>query len=434
MSRAQASMEYVTTYIYAGLALVIVVGAMGYFGAFDTTTYARESCESGSQVSCVDVHITSEGAIGIMLNNNHDRSINITNYTLTFKDKTYRVDGANIIIKPNDNGTLRVDLDQTALNKGHKESFNYVITYVPEGSTRGVQLSGTATTKVEENIEPVCGNGVIEGDEQCDPPGQIPASDYDCADAPQMQTVDQSLYAIKGEVYCTSSCTVSTEGCYAQPLPCTTPSLGPGIEIPAGTNALVQACCEEEQCSIGGVCYDDGRKLDIDGDGIAETCDAGTWLQCVTSNDCGANEICKNSVCVSNPVCAPGSECSVVGETISCGQLVSDTPYMSGTATCVQGNYYMCAYDRSDCCTSEMYSSAGWVGDYQGDCCPFNTISYVDPSTPDMEVRNACCEEATDCVHDGVCYAPGARIMINDASYSCEGSNMWAAITPATSA
>ena len=52
--KAQFSMEYLSTYVYMAMGLAVVLGALTYFGAFDIKTFAKEDCESGQQIVCVD--------------------------------------------------------------------------------------------------------------------------------------------------------------------------------------------------------------------------------------------------------------------------------------------------------------------------------------------------------------------------------------------
>lgn len=145
-------MEYMSTYIYTGLALVIVVGSMTYFGAFNPSTYTKENCESGTQLRCQDSSITTNGEIKILLSNQLDREITINNYTFIYEDISYTVT-INDDIKAKENITISYIITSLSFSKGKKESVSYEINYHATGSNNNFIIRGTATTRVEEGLE-----------------------------------------------------------------------------------------------------------------------------------------------------------------------------------------------------------------------------------------------------------------------------------------
>jgi hypothetical protein len=86
--RGQAALEYLVTYGWGILAILVVVGALAYFGLFDPARYLPDRCEFGAQLECVDYQIAttttapgagaSHGYVRLQLRNNLGDGVNIT--------------------------------------------------------------------------------------------------------------------------------------------------------------------------------------------------------------------------------------------------------------------------------------------------------------------------------------------------------------------
>lgn len=66
--RAQAAMEYLTTYAWAIMALVVVMGGIAYFGFGSINDYIPQSCEFPEPLLCEDFFV-SESEISLLLTN-----------------------------------------------------------------------------------------------------------------------------------------------------------------------------------------------------------------------------------------------------------------------------------------------------------------------------------------------------------------------------
>ena len=199
-----------TTYIYAGLALVIIVGALGYFGAYNPSSYAKEACESGEQISCADALVTADGKINVMVTNNLERTIIITNYTIFYGNEAYRTPDANIVASPHENITLTAQTDRT-FKADKKEKIGYTFDYRPQDSELSLSVSGTATSIVDEPVKQDCGNHILEGTEQCEVGDSISCkaffTTYD-------HSIDLTTHSVTGTLSCnTATCTYNPEGC-----------------------------------------------------------------------------------------------------------------------------------------------------------------------------------------------------------------------------
>jgi len=83
MRKGQAALEYLITYGWAFLAILVVLGALAYFGLLSPTRYLPARCDFGVQMECVDYVLEDNAAAGndqvrIQFRNNFGDAINIT--------------------------------------------------------------------------------------------------------------------------------------------------------------------------------------------------------------------------------------------------------------------------------------------------------------------------------------------------------------------
>ncbi len=80
MKRGQSALEYLVTYGWAILAIVIIAGVLWYFGIFNPSKFAGDKqCGGFSAFVCQDFKISSAGALTIVLNNKVGGSITSVN-------------------------------------------------------------------------------------------------------------------------------------------------------------------------------------------------------------------------------------------------------------------------------------------------------------------------------------------------------------------
>ena len=82
--KAQAAMEFLMTYGWAILVVLIVVGALAYFGVLNPSNLIPERCVFPTMLTCSDYVITT-GEIGLKFINGagQDMTIYTVNYTTT---------------------------------------------------------------------------------------------------------------------------------------------------------------------------------------------------------------------------------------------------------------------------------------------------------------------------------------------------------------
>jgi len=88
MRRGQAALEYLVTYGWAFIAILVVVGALAYFGFLSPTKYLPARCEFGAQLECVDYALyaadagANNGCVLLQFHNNFGVDVNITEINL----------------------------------------------------------------------------------------------------------------------------------------------------------------------------------------------------------------------------------------------------------------------------------------------------------------------------------------------------------------
>ncbi len=87
MRRAQAALEFLVTYGWAIMIILVMIGAIGYFGVLNTDRLIPESCNIGAEFSCDDFIVRADSSAA-----RSEVSISVTNLL----GKTVDVDPAHI--------------------------------------------------------------------------------------------------------------------------------------------------------------------------------------------------------------------------------------------------------------------------------------------------------------------------------------------------
>ncbi|MBW2976518.1 hypothetical protein KY347_03675 [Candidatus Woesearchaeota archaeon] len=86
--RSQVALEFLTTYAWAFLAILVIMGALYYFGVFDFSKFLPQKCIFPSQFECLDFSFTydeatSQGQVKFKLVNNLGEDIRIDDVSVT---------------------------------------------------------------------------------------------------------------------------------------------------------------------------------------------------------------------------------------------------------------------------------------------------------------------------------------------------------------
>lgn len=82
--KAQGALEFLMTYGWAFLVILIMIGALAYFGVLNPTKFLPERCTFGAQMACKDHKLALlEGTVTLRLQNNFGSSIAIIGASTT---------------------------------------------------------------------------------------------------------------------------------------------------------------------------------------------------------------------------------------------------------------------------------------------------------------------------------------------------------------
>ena len=82
MSKSQAALEFLTTYAWAFLGIMVTIGALYYFGVFNFSKFLKQECIFPQQFECVAFSFVGE-QVRFRLVNNAGETINIKGYTIS---------------------------------------------------------------------------------------------------------------------------------------------------------------------------------------------------------------------------------------------------------------------------------------------------------------------------------------------------------------
>lgn len=81
-SKSQASLEFLSTYVWAFFIISITVGALYYFGILDFAKYLPQKCTFPSQFKCIDFSL-NPADLRVKLANNLGEDIEVTSLQIT---------------------------------------------------------------------------------------------------------------------------------------------------------------------------------------------------------------------------------------------------------------------------------------------------------------------------------------------------------------
>lgn len=78
MAKSQAALEFLTTYGWAFLIILVMIGALAYFGILNPSKILPNRCNFGVEFQCLDYQISATGgAFKLKLKNNVGEPINV---------------------------------------------------------------------------------------------------------------------------------------------------------------------------------------------------------------------------------------------------------------------------------------------------------------------------------------------------------------------
>jgi hypothetical protein len=142
--KGQAAMEFIMTYGWAILVVLVAIAALAYFGVLSPGKYLPEKCMPAAGFSCIGSKATATG-VELVLQNGLGTEIIVTD--IDMPGATGCSGSYNITMADGATSTFTVSC---TLTSGGKLNSDLVITYddVTSGLT-GLTNSGTITKKVQ---------------------------------------------------------------------------------------------------------------------------------------------------------------------------------------------------------------------------------------------------------------------------------------------
>jgi len=85
--KSQAALEFLTTYAWAFLVIIIMIGALAYFGVLSPSKLLPDRCNFGAEVGCnkdtMVVNNVNDNTLAMRLENNVGAPVTVTSATVT---------------------------------------------------------------------------------------------------------------------------------------------------------------------------------------------------------------------------------------------------------------------------------------------------------------------------------------------------------------
>ena len=169
--KGQAAMEFLTTYGWAFLVILLVIGGLAYFDVFNVSRVLPDGCSiDGAAFDCSDIFAVDDdttagdtgGQATLQVRNNLQRLVTIVQIDFIERSLNDGQFGATCTtafspttINPGQQAELDIDLTQPVggscgvlENIDQKKTFDFRITYTQQGSSIQQIAKGSVTTTV----------------------------------------------------------------------------------------------------------------------------------------------------------------------------------------------------------------------------------------------------------------------------------------------
>ena len=153
--KSQAALEFLTTYGWAFLIILVVIAALSYFGVLSPSKLLPDRCNFGTEFGCRDYTIGSNG-MSLKLSNNVGEPIIVESVTASTESAPLTC-SSSIVGAEWKSGEIRFvpilcDFTNAGLTQGNKEKLNLKIKYhyAKSGSAFAKDVNGEVYATVQE--------------------------------------------------------------------------------------------------------------------------------------------------------------------------------------------------------------------------------------------------------------------------------------------
>ena len=153
VKRSQAAMEFLMTYGWAIMMVILALAALAKFGVFDIGSKTQERCDTGVGLACEDFKIqSSNNSAYFKLVNGLGKGVIIYNVSLDSPEDF--MSGCVVDFKNNDTACDKVDRNGTSecRNKGDPDTYGYngkMGVYVPLGESLTIHINCSSIDQYE---------------------------------------------------------------------------------------------------------------------------------------------------------------------------------------------------------------------------------------------------------------------------------------------
>jgi hypothetical protein len=151
--KGQSAIEFLLTYGWAILGAMIAIGALSYFGIFNTQRYVSDTCYFGDQMSCEDYVIYQNGTAYVKLRNNFGVAIDINSTVVKSDYGTGVLDNSQTNIQPGEIFELTNNLTTppTKIPMNNKFKYKVIVLFKQTGSSNLHNQTGDVTATVQKS-------------------------------------------------------------------------------------------------------------------------------------------------------------------------------------------------------------------------------------------------------------------------------------------
>ena len=146
MKRAQAAMEFLMTYGWALLIVLVAVSALAYFGILNADKFLPERCLMTSGVACLG-HKATTSEVTLVLQNSLGQDITVDTLRIEVSGSTLCSSSPGSSLQNGDKATYTISSCSTG-SSGSKFKADIEFVYTDENSLQKTGI-GSLTTKIE---------------------------------------------------------------------------------------------------------------------------------------------------------------------------------------------------------------------------------------------------------------------------------------------
>jgi hypothetical protein len=143
--KSQAAMEFLMTYGWAILVVLVAIGALAYFGVLNPAKFLPSSCIITPGISCEDHLVKADGTASIIIRNGMGVTLNNLNMSI---GNTWGTPSCGSSLADGDTCTFTFTGLSNVGGAGTKFKADINFTYQPTGGTNHTKV-GSITTNVE---------------------------------------------------------------------------------------------------------------------------------------------------------------------------------------------------------------------------------------------------------------------------------------------